>query len=110
MTTPKVFIPQVVERVTAGRRVPVYDFTPAAAFGTLTPILDPEDDPLFIARMTVKIKEALKDFTPDDYLVCVGDPTVLAACAGAIFLRRKTVKMLKWDRHMGRYIPVEVTL
>src|SRR5690349_16600252 len=105
MNLPRVFIPQLVERFDskAGRNVPVFDFTSAAAYGTLTPILDKDDDPMFLARITPKIREALADFHEDDYFVAVGDPSVIAVCSGLILRRRKALKMLKWDKKLGRY-------
>jgi hypothetical protein len=110
MNLPRVFIPQLVERFDnrTGRNVPVFDFTSAAAYGTLTPILDKDDDPLFLARITPKIRDALADFNDEDYFVAVGDPSVIAVCSGLILRRRKTLKMLKWDKKLARYLTLEV--
>lgn len=110
MTMPRVFIPQVVERFDykTGRVVPVFDLTSAAAFGSLTPILENDDDPLFLARITPKIREALADFGDEDYFVAIGDPSVIAICAALILRRRKTMKMLKWDKKLSRYLTLEL--
>jgi hypothetical protein len=112
MRTPRVFIPQITERYdsTLDRRVPVFDFTTAAAFGTITPILAPEDDPMFLASHVEKIHDALETFGPDDYFLAVGDPSVMAICAGIIMRGQDNLKMLKWDKQMTRYITVEVVL
>lgn len=109
---PRVFIPQLVERwdhVTRGF-VPVYDFSSAATFGALSPILEKGDDPMFIASLTQKIQDALKDFADSDYFVAVGDPSVIAVCAGIILRKHDRFCMLKWDKKMSCYIPVEVRL
>jgi hypothetical protein len=91
--------------------VPVFDLSPAAHFGELTPILDGEDNPLFIAKMTTKIKEALAAFNPaTDYLVAIGDPSVLAICAGLILRRASKFSMLKWDKKTSTYIKLEINV
>jgi hypothetical protein len=107
---PRVFIPQVVKRFDSrkGASVPVFDFTLAASFGMLTPILAEDDDPIYLARITPKIREALKDFSADDFFLAVGDPSVMAVCCGLILRRHKTMKMLKWDKKLARYFTIEV--
>jgi len=106
----RVFIPQIVERIdpSTGRHVPVHDFSPAAQFGQLTPILGPEDNPMYLARITPKIREALEDFGDHDHLLAVGDPSVIGICCGLILRRRKTLSMLKWDNRSKIYIRLEI--
>lgn len=109
---PKVFIPQVAERYDAasGRRVPTFDFAPAAQFGQLTPILERDDNPLFLARITPKIQKALESFAKDDYLLAVGDPSVIAICAGILLRRQNTLNLLKWDKKLSNYITLSLNL
>lgn len=109
--TPRVFIPQVAERYdeALGRRVPAFDFSPAAAFGQLITVLDPEDNPLMLARLTRKIRDALVDFDSErDYFLAVGDPGVIAVCAGLILRRNQSMTLLKWDRRLRLYQTMEV--
>ncbi len=109
---PRVFIPQATMKwdQAAERFVPAFNFTSAASFGTLTPILDKDDNPLFLARITAKIKAALNDFNESDYFVAVGDPSVIAICAGFILRRSRTLKLLKWDRKLARYIVLDINM
>jgi hypothetical protein len=106
----RVFIPQVTERFDqkTGRRVEAFDFTPAAQYGTLTEVLDRTDNPMFLARLTPKIRERIADFGEHDYLLAVGDPSVIGICCGLLLRRMKKLKMLKWDRHLGIYIVMEL--
>jgi hypothetical protein len=108
--TSKVFIPQMVKRFdsAAGHVSNAFDFSAAMQFGQLTPILDDMDDPMFLARLTPKIREALATFTENDYLLAVGDPSVIAICAGLILRRQKRINMLKWDRKLKMYTHLEV--
>lgn len=109
---PRVFIPQISEHYDkhAGRFVPTFDFSSAAVFGQLTPILDRADDPMFLPTLMGKIGAALDDFRPDDYFIAVGDPSVIAACSGFIFQKWNAMKMLKWDKHLKQYIQLEIDL
>jgi hypothetical protein len=106
----KVFIPQIVEKYSEqnNRMDVLYDFSDAERFGELTAILEPTDNQLFLALITPKIRSVLKNFTDEDYFVAVGDPAVIAICAGIILRRHKKLKMLKWDRRMKMYISLEV--
>jgi hypothetical protein len=112
MQSPRVFIPQVIEKWDANndRFVPVYDFASAAEYGMITTILDRNDNPLFLARLTSKIRTTLKDFNDDDYFVAVGDPSVVAICAGLILRRSNNLKLLKWDKRTGRYIVLQISV
>jgi hypothetical protein len=108
--TNKVFIPQLVERwdhKTHGF-VPVHDFTSAALHGNIVTILDKADEPLFLNTVMPKIREKLEDFGYDDYFVAVGDPSVIAICSGIILRQQDYFKMLKWDKKMALYIPLEI--
>ena len=106
----KVFIPQIVTRFdgTERRMVPVFDFSAAAAHGQLTPILDPDDNPLFLSHLTPKIRKALEEFKPGDFLVAVGDPSVIGLCCALLALRHRVFGMLKWDRKLHIYNQVEI--
>ncbi len=109
---PRVFIPQVVLRLDKGigRLVPQYDFTPAAQHGQLTPILGEDDDTDYISRMVPKVKKALSDFTHEDFLLAVGDPCLIAVCAGVISRKMPTFTMLKWQRSIKMYVKTEITI
>jgi hypothetical protein len=106
----RVFVTQIVEKYSESnnRMAAMYDFSDAERFGPLTAILEPNDNQLFLALITPKIRKALESFTEDDYFVAVGDPSVIAICAGLILRRQKKLKMLKWDRRLKTYISLEV--
>lgn len=109
---PRVFIPQIVRRFdsSAGKLTQQHDFASAQVHGQLVNILDDTDDPKFLSRLVPKVKQALADFTHEDFLVAVGDPTLIALCAGIIMRRQPNVTMLKWERTMRQYVKVEIRL
>jgi hypothetical protein len=53
----------------------------------------------------------MKDYTEEDYVVAVGDPSLIAAVS--CIAVRKTgglLRILKWDRQTSSYIPVEANV
>ena len=86
------------------------DITAALRFGKFENLL-PRKDQLMISSQPVvhALKKKLKDFSDDDYILCLGDPSIIATVAVvAASMNRNRFKMLKWDRHLKKYYPVEV--
>ena len=110
MSNPRVFIPQIVTRYdnVKKRIVPAFDFSAAAMFGQLTPILHDNEDPNYLGVIAPKICEALADFKEGDYFLAVGDPAVIALCSGVILRRIRKMNLLKWDRQLQIYFNMEV--
>ena len=61
--------------------------------------------------MVFKLKQELKDFNENDYLILMGDPAIIAA-AGAIVSESNNgrFKVLKWDRDEKMYYDIEIDL
>ena len=61
--------------------------------------------------LTFKLKQELKDFNDDDYLLLIGDPAIIAV-AGAIASENNNgrFKVLKWDRNEMKYYDIEIDL
>ncbi len=56
-----------------------------------------------------KLRQALKDFTEDDYLLLTGDPAIIGvACSLASEMTNGKYKLLKWDRQERKYYPIEI--
>lgn len=92
-----------------GEMVPMMNFKSAMDYGDLITCLPPGRVSLSPVPMVRKLVEALKDFSDDDYIVPVGDPTAIAA-ASAIAAKNNLgrLKILKWDRDYKRYIMVQL--
>lgn len=110
---PKVYAPQQPSRFDSAFNmwVPLFPMTEARKFGELVVMLPPNYSSTMGAPLVQAIKERMNDFTEEDYLIAVGDPTLIAAAAGIAF--RKTggrLKLLKWDRHTKDYLVVELSL
>ena len=70
----KVYIPQVMD----------YNVRSAEKFGDLKVML-PDNKQIILSSgpITFKLKQEMKDFCDDDYLLLIGDPAIIAVC-GAI--------------------------
>lgn len=109
----KVFVPQQPSRFDAATRlwIPTVNLDPAKEYGAVEVMLPPNANRLHTAPLIAALKDKMSEFTEDDYIVAVGDPSLIAAAA--CIASRKTgglLKMLKWDRMSRNYIPVEIQL
>ena len=79
------------------------DISPALRFGQIHFLLDP-DDLLDTDRAVAKLTKALADFSDDDYILCIGDPTAILA-AGIIASQANggDVKALRWFKRELEY-------
>ena len=61
--------------------------------------------------LTFKLKQELKNFNDNDYLLLIGDPAIIAV-AGAIAsdINNGRFKVLKWDRNEMKYYDIEIDL
>jgi hypothetical protein len=107
---PKVYAPQVPSKYDAATKlwVPSINLDPAKQFGDLVVMLPPNANRLHINPLIVALREQMKDFSAEDFIVAVGDPSLIAASA-CIAARRTggLLRILKWDRQAGSYLPVE---
>lgn len=97
------------QRAESGGMQAKFNLTPATAFGTLE-VLVPAGTSLISSVPTVRlIREKLRDFSDDDYLLPVGDPAVMMI-AGAIAaeVNHGRVKLLRWDRIQQQYIVIQI--
>ena len=84
----------------------------AEKYGKLELLL-PEGSQLVLSTAPTvrRLKSKLKDFSDEDYLLLMGDPSAIGiACAVASSNNRGRFKCLKWDKREYKYYPVEVNL
>ena len=99
------------ERAENGGMKSKFDLTPAAQYGEID-VLIPAGASLISSVPTVRIlREKLRSFSDDDYLLPVGDPSIMMA-AGAIAAENNggRIKVLRWDRHQRCYIPIQIDI
>ena len=58
-----------------------------------------------------KLRNLLKNYTPNDYLLLVGDPAIIGvACSIVSDITNGKYKLIKWDKQERRYYPIEINL
>jgi len=58
-----------------------------------------------------KLRQSLKNFTSDDYLLLTGDPAIIGvACSIVSDISNGKYKLLKWDKQERKYYPIEINL
>ena len=107
----KVYVIQEVFRYENGVQVPIFDFRKAAEYGDLEVCLPSGKVSLSPGPTVNQLNDKLRNFSDDDYLVAVGDPSAIAI-AGAIAANNNRGKfsILKWDKNVKQYIKVSVDL
>lgn len=110
-TRPRVFVPyEPLKKSPGGDFGRAIDLRPAAEFGDLVFILPPFSAvPLDPEAMLPAIREQLRDFGPNDYLLPVGAPHVIGWCTAIAARASRTVTMLVWGRETG-YTPIRADL
>lgn len=92
---------------------PKIDVKTAEAFGHIVELVQPQHvhAALVTAPTVNRMKQALKDFSDDDYILPVGDVTLSSmAVAVAAGVNRGKVKMLRWNQNEKRHDVVNFNL
>ena len=98
----------------AGTRfnTPKINITGALEYGELKFLL-PELSQLMWSPgpLIFELRKKLKNYTPEDYLLLVGDPAIIGvACSIVSDITNGKYKFIKWDRQERRYYPIEINL
>lgn len=103
----RVFIPhEVLQRnPESGNFERKMDLSTAAQYGELTYLLEPGRPPNDPALYLPTLRAGLATFTPDDLLLPIGHPAVVAYCS-ALAARASGghLRLLVWNRRLGQYI------
>jgi hypothetical protein len=109
----KVFIPQEPTRrdPATGELVSIMNFALASKFGETVVCLPPGRVALSTQPVVTRLREHMGQFSDDDFLIAVGDPSVLAmAAAIAASVNRGRFKMLKYDAKTKEYCSIQVDI
>ena len=105
----KVYVTQEAGRKVDGRWVPKVDLSPAMQFGEIV-ILQPAGSSFYLPKENVReLKERLREFTDEDYIIPMGDPVLM--CAAVCIASQRTggrLKILKWDKFSHSYTPINL--
>lgn len=91
--------------------VTTIDVTPAAKFGPFQVLLGPGDVVLSTAPTIAILREKLRTFCDEDYLLMIGDPVAIALAAMvASDVNFGRVKFLRWAKREFDYVPVQAAI
>lgn len=110
---PNVFIIQEPVRrdLATGHMVPVMDFRKVLEYGNPIVCLPTGRVGLTPGPTVDALREKLKGYSADDYIVAVGDPTAMFAAAMVLGdLNNGRCNLLKWDKESKRYICVQLDI
>ena len=107
---PMVYVVQEIPGTKEGK--PKINIMGAATYGTFKFLLPELSQIIFSpGPLIYKLRQALKDFTENDYLLLTGDPAIIGvACSLASEMTNGKYKLLKWDRQERKYYPIEINL
>ena len=91
---------------------PKFNIMGAQKYGKLITLL-PEFSQIILSPgpLIFKLRKLLKDYTPNDYLLLVGDPSIIGvACSIVSDNTNGKYKLIKWDKQERRYYPIEINL
>ena len=61
--------------------------------------------------LVYKLRQGLKDYTSNDYLLLTGDPAIIGvACSIVSDITNGKYKLLKWDKQERKYYPIQINL
>ena len=107
---PTVYVIQDIPGTKIG--APKINIIGATQYGQLKVLL-PENSQIILspAYVITTLKQKLKDYKSNDYLLLTGDPAIIGvACSIVSDITNGKFNLLKWDKQERRYYPVEIDL
>ena len=105
-----VYVIQEVAGTQAGN--PKINIMGASSYGKLKFLLPEFSQMIFSpGPLIYKLRQGLKDFTKEDYLLLTGDPAIIGvACSIVSDITNGKFNLLKWDKQEKKYYPIEINL
>ena len=109
----KVYVIQEISGSQAGS--PKINIIGAAAYSTSGKFnfLLPEFSQMIFSPgpLIYKLRQGLKNYTSDDYLLLTGDPAIIGvACSIVSDITHGKYNVLKWDKQERKYYPIAINL
>ena len=83
----------------------------ASSWGEVVHILPPDSHPFDTELTLGHIHSKLKDFSDDDYLLLIGNPTLIGmASAVAAHYNNGNVRFLQWNSHHSEYYAISAKI
>ena len=108
--TSTVYVIQEIPGTQAGN--PKINIMGASQYGQFKFLLPEFSQMIFSpGPLIYKLRQGLKNYTADDYLLLTGDPAIIGvACSIVSDITNGKYNLLKWDRQERRYYPIKINL
>ena len=105
-----VYVIQEIPGTKEGR--PKINILGASEYGTFKFLLPELSQIIFSpGPLIFKLREKLKNFCKEDYLLLTGDPAIIGvACSIVSDITNGKYNLLKWDKQERKYYPIEINL
>lgn len=91
--------------------VPKFDLKKAEQYGDIEFLLSPKAKPFQPAAVIAELREGLRYYRSEDYLLLIGNPCLIGwAVALAAERADGRVNLLQWNGSEQRYLPIRSTL
>ena len=112
MSRPKVYLLQEpLKNDGAGQMVPMFDFRKVIEYGEIVICMPSGRISLTPGPTIDRMKDVLRNFTDEDFVVPVGDMSAVFAAAMVICdINRGRCKLLKWDKNSRGYVKIQIDL
>lgn len=87
-------------------RMPM-DLTDAERYGTIVEVLDSSAKPFDPSSME-QLDQFMVDSSADSWLLCIGNPVLIAAAAGAFASIHGRLNLLQWQSRRRRYEAIQI--
>ena len=106
----KVYVIQEISGTKEGK--PKINILGAAHYGVFKFLLQEMTQIIFSpGPLIMKLRQGLKDYTADDYLLLTGDPAIIGvACSIVSDITNGKYNVLKWDKQERKYYPIRINL
>jgi hypothetical protein len=107
---PIVYVIQEIAGTREGR--PKINIMGASKYGPFKFLLPELSQIIFSpGPLIMKLRQSLKDYRSDDYLLLTGDPAIIGvACSIVSDITTGKYNLLKWDKQERRYYPIKINL
>lgn len=83
------------------------DLSDAERYGTIVEVLDTSAKP-FDPDAIEQLDQFMMESNADSWLLCIGNPTLIATAAGAFACIHGKLRLLQWQSRRRRYEAIEV--
>jgi len=111
---PKVYVTQLPHKrdTATGQLIPIFNINNAHEHGEVVVLMPPQAHYQPTGDLTQALSMALfeYDFDEGDSVLLLGDTTIVAITVMLLTRRNKRMCVLRWDRNLGRYTRVVITV